>query len=84
MATWYRKEVRTEIRFSWPKHVSLIEIHRQLIETFRGDVLRPKNGPLSLTCSSPQQRHAVYQEIMKLLTVYYYYYSSGRFQAVRG
>jgi hypothetical protein len=40
LEAWSREQVRSYIQFLWPKHVSIIEIHRQLIEVCCGDVMR--------------------------------------------
>jgi hypothetical protein len=40
LEAWSREQVRSYIRFLWPKNVSIIEIHRHLMEVCCGDVVR--------------------------------------------
>jgi hypothetical protein len=39
LETWACKEVCSVIRFLWAKHVSPVEIHRQLIEVYGDGVM---------------------------------------------
>jgi hypothetical protein len=40
LETWCDEEFRSVIRFLWAKHVSLIEIHSQLIEMYGDDEMK--------------------------------------------
>ena len=40
LETWCDEEFRSVIRFLWAKHVSLIEIHSQLIEMYDDDEMK--------------------------------------------
>ena len=51
LEAWSREQVHSYIHFLWAKHVSIIEIHRQLTEVCCGDVMRvqrvKKNGSVA-------------------------------------